>query len=62
MTSPDPFWENVVTKVGHLKKDQHHRVLNITELARLLDQNGFEILISKKIHAFSGRHALRIIR
>ena len=48
MTSPDPFWEYVATKVGHLNGDQHHQVLNITELGRLLDQNGFEVLISQK--------------
>ena len=35
LTSPDPFWEYVATKVGHLKKGQHHKVMNIRQLSGL---------------------------
>ena len=48
VTSPDPFWEHMATKVGHLKDGQHHKVMNITELTQLIEQNKFKLLTSKK--------------
>jgi len=48
MTSPDPFWEKVATIVGHLQKEQHHRVMNLKALVSLVENAGFEVLEQKK--------------
>lgn len=48
LTSPDPFWEYLATKVGHLREGQHHKVMNMEELSHLLKLNGFNILLSQK--------------
>lgn len=48
LTSPDPFWECLATKVGHLKDGQHNKVLKISQLSNLLEQNGFMVLKTKK--------------
>lgn len=48
LTSPDPFWEYLATKVGHLKDGQHNRVLTISQLSNLIKQNGFTVLHTKK--------------
>lgn len=48
LTSPDPFWEYLATKVGHLKDGQHNKVMNIDELSSLIQQHGFTILKTKK--------------
>jgi len=38
LTCPDPFWEYLATKVGHLKDGQHNKVMNISQLSNLLGQ------------------------
>lgn len=48
LTSPDPFWEYLATKVGHLKDGQHNKVMTIKQLTNLMKQNGFVVLKTKK--------------
>ncbi len=48
LTSPDPFWEYLATKVGHLKDGQHNRVMTLSQLSNLIKQNGFTVLKTKK--------------
>lgn len=48
LTSPDPFWEKVATTLGHLKDDQHCKVMNMRELTDLFRETGFTILEQKK--------------
>jgi ubiquinone/menaquinone biosynthesis C-methylase UbiE len=48
LTSPDPFWEKIATTLGHLKDDQHCKVMNLKELSNLFSETGFTILEQKK--------------
>ncbi len=48
LTAPDPFWENLATKVGHLEKEQHHRVMGLEELKTLVMAEGFTVVQSMK--------------
>jgi len=48
MTAPDPFWERLATGVGHLKEDQHHRVMDLKELQELVKREGFSVLKAEK--------------
>lgn len=48
LTAPDPFWEYLATKVGHLKDGQHNKVMNISQLSNLIKQNRFVVLKSQK--------------
>ncbi len=48
MTAPDPFWERLATGVGHLKEDQHHRVMGLEELQELVKREGFSVLKAEK--------------
>ncbi len=48
LTSPDPFWESVATKVGHLSDEQHSKVMNLTELCLLISQMGMDIVEAEK--------------
>lgn len=48
LTSPDPFWEYLATKVGHLKDGQHNKVMNLSQLSNLIKQNGFVVLKTQK--------------
>lgn len=48
LTSPDPFWERVATMVGHLHDGQHHSVMNLQEIASLLEDIGYQIVEKKK--------------
>jgi len=48
LTAPDPFWEHLATKVGHLEKEQHHHVMNLSELNNLITKEGFTVIKSEK--------------
>jgi len=48
MTAPAPFWERLATGVGHLKEDQHHRVMGLKELQELVKREGFSVLKAEK--------------
>jgi len=44
LTSPVPFWESVATRVGHLKRGDHYKTFNLSELELLFLSSGFEVL------------------
>jgi len=48
LTAPDPFWEHLATMVGHLNKDQHNKVMNLTQLSDLARKSGFAVLKAQK--------------
>ncbi len=48
LTTPDPFWEKTATLVGHLKEERHYSTINLSELAKILENQGFQILEKKK--------------
>ncbi|MDR4507997.1 MAG: class I SAM-dependent methyltransferase [Candidatus Brocadiaceae bacterium] len=43
LTTPHPFWENIATGIGHLKKEEHNSCITLKTLRRLLDESGFVI-------------------
>ncbi len=48
ITAPDPFWEFVASKAGHLDDDMHHEVPNIKRIKELIHKSGMIVLHSKK--------------
>jgi ubiquinone/menaquinone biosynthesis C-methylase UbiE len=48
LTSPDPFWEHIATMVGHLRRDQHHEVMNLQQLTSLLRDEDLHIVRAEK--------------
>lgn len=48
LTAPDPFWESIATKVGHLDDEQHSKVMNLAELGDLVSAAGLEVLEAEK--------------
>ena len=47
-TSPDPFWEGVATRLGHLDAGQHTRLPKLGELSAMAEENGLEVLEAEK--------------
>ncbi len=48
LTAPDPFWEHLATKVGHLEEEQHQKVMGLHELEGLITEEGFFIIQAMK--------------
>jgi ubiquinone/menaquinone biosynthesis C-methylase UbiE len=48
MTTPDPFFEHIATRIGHLKDDQHVETFNLYKFKILLEDQGFKILKAYK--------------
>lgn len=48
ITTPDPFFENIATKIGHLAKEDHVQTFNLADLRRIMDGANFEILMAEK--------------
>ena len=48
LTSPVPFWESVATKIGHLKREDHYKTFNLSELKLLFLSQGFKIVQTEK--------------
>jgi len=44
VTTPDPFFERLAVRIGHLPDDQHERLFNLTDLESLFQECGFEIV------------------
>ena len=44
MTTPHPFWEGIATHIGHLKREEHHELINLGKLISLFNIVGFEIV------------------
>ena len=47
-TTPDPFFEHIATKIGHLEKEQHNETFRLSELKSLFESQGFKILKAEK--------------
>jgi SAM-dependent methyltransferase len=48
ITTPDPFWEQVATGIGHLPEEGHVETLNLKRLRTFLEITGFEVLEAYK--------------
>lgn len=48
LTSPDPFWESLASRLGHLDEDQHQNVYNLKKLKELVSDEKFQILKAEK--------------
>lgn len=48
LTAPDPFWEEVAHRVGHLPEEVHHQVMNLEQLTGLARAAGLEVLLARK--------------
>lgn len=48
LTTPVPRWELVATKIGHLKREDHHKTFNLRQLELLFPSEGLEVLDSHK--------------
>lgn len=47
-TTPDPFFEHIATKIGHLKEEQHQKTFKLAELKSLFELHSFSILKAEK--------------
>jgi len=47
-TTPDPFFEHIATKIGHLKEEQHQKTFKLAELKSLFVLQGFKIIKAEK--------------
>jgi SAM-dependent methyltransferase len=48
VTTPDPFWEQLATLVGHLPDEQHHETLHLDQLAALCAEAGLQVVEASK--------------
>ena len=48
LTAPDPFWERIATKIGHLDDEQHSEVPNLKKLCSLAKNGGLEVITAQK--------------
>ena len=48
LTAPDPLWEEIASRVGHLEEDQHFEVMNLKQLEKCSTNASFEIVKSEK--------------
>jgi len=42
-TTPDPFFEHIATKIGHLKDEHHQKTFKLSELTPLFESEGFNL-------------------
>lgn len=47
-TTPDPFFERIATKIGHLEGGKHQKTFKLSKLVSLLKSKGFKILKAEK--------------
>ena len=47
-TTPDPFFEHIATKIGHIKEGSHQKTFKLSELKSLFESQGFKILKAEK--------------
>lgn len=48
ITTPDPFFEDIATMIGHLDDEDHNKTFKLLELQNLIESEGFEILKAEK--------------
>ena len=46
--TPDPFFEHLATKIGHLEEEQHNETFRLSELRSLFEQEGIKIIKAEK--------------
>lgn len=48
ITTPDPFFENIATKIGHLKDYQHQKTFSLNDLKQLVENEGLIVIEAEK--------------
>lgn len=48
VTTPDPFFELIATKIGHIKDEQHNETFNLKELRYLFEAQRFVVVEEEK--------------
>lgn len=48
LTTPDPFWEGIAGKTGHLPHHQHPSVMDLKTLGEMLEHAGYRVLEKRK--------------
>mgnify|MGYP001015503546 CR=1 FL=1 len=48
LSTPDPFFERIATKIGHLKDEQHNKTFSLADLKILVEDEGFQIILAEK--------------
>lgn len=48
ITAPDPVWEFIATKVGHLTEELHNEVPNIKRIVQIVSTAGLNVVETKK--------------
>ena len=48
ITAPDPFWEKVATKVGHLADEQHYDVPDLKKIKSYVKNSGLKLNSAQK--------------
>lgn len=48
LTTPDPLFEHIATKVRHLEEEQHVKTFKLSELISLLKSKGFRVIRAEK--------------
>ena len=48
VTTPDPFFEHIATKIGYFEEELHNETFKLPELKSLFESQGFKILKAEK--------------
>ena len=48
ITTPDPFFEHIATRLGLLPDEQHYSVLNLRRVRQMMENVGFRVLETRK--------------
>lgn len=48
VTTPDPFFEHIATKIGHLEDEQHNETFNLSKLKSLFEVQRFTVVKAEK--------------
>jgi len=48
ITTPDPFFEQIATRLKMLPQEQHHEVMNLDSLKKLVRTSGMEVIAAEK--------------
>ena len=48
LTTPDPIYEYIATRIGHLQEEQHVRTFRLSDCTSLFESKGFKILKAEK--------------
>jgi ubiquinone/menaquinone biosynthesis C-methylase UbiE len=48
ISTPDPFFDYIATKIGHLNGEDHNKTFSLPELRNLVENEGFKIMLAEK--------------